>query len=52
MPRHRPANRLSECTSQCLTIRVEMLVLMPKLARESPQRATTKAEQENRSVPD
>jgi hypothetical protein len=52
MPRHRHANRLSECTPQWLALLIEMRLVTPKQAREANLRATKQAEQESGAAPD
>lgn len=52
MPRHRPTNRLSECTPQWLALLIKMRLVTPKQAREAHLRATKQAGDESRAGPD
>jgi hypothetical protein len=52
MPIRRPANRLSECTTQWLALLIEMRLVTPKQAHEAHLRAVKQAEQESGAAPD
>ena len=52
MPRHRPTNRLSECTPQWLALLIEMRLVTPKQAHEAHVRAEKQAEQESGAAAD
>jgi hypothetical protein len=53
MPKHRPTNRLSECTPQWLALLIEMRLVTPKQAHEAHLRAVEQqAEDEGSTKPE
>jgi hypothetical protein len=53
MPKHRPTNRLSECTPQWLALLIEMRLVTPKQAHEAHLRVVEQqAEDEGSTKPE